>query len=223
MRIGYRSWTVHTHLGHLGSMSRSFRFSLEVPGHVLSFHVRHMRRQCDDKGYILSGRNHGRCGLDRLRNCKALASRHPILFPDVSLHFSWILLVILVYSSDLSPCFNSSTTVKHIWNTYETHVVHMLCTCRVSPRSEAHFLLRTLPPQARCECSVSGWRRWRRVVPRGSAGGDLEQLGGAVSQKALFNPFNRFHQISSFWSVKHGKTWKTCNLRKEHVLHGQHG
>ena len=88
-----------------------------------------MRRQCDDKGYILSGRNHGRCGLDRLRNCKALASRHPILFPDVSLHFSWILLVILVYSSDLSPCFNSSTTVKHIWNTYETHVVHMLCTC----------------------------------------------------------------------------------------------
>lgn len=71
-----------------------------------------MRRQCDDKGYILSGRNHGRCGLDRLRNCKALASRHPILLPDVLLHFSWIFLI-LVYS-DLSPCFNSSTTVKHI-------------------------------------------------------------------------------------------------------------
>ena len=165
-----------------------------------------MRRQCDDKGYILSGRNHGRCGLDRLRNCKALASRHPILLPDVLLHFSWIFLI-LVYS-DLSPCFNSSTTVKHIWNTY---VVHMLCTCCVSPRSEAHFLLRTLPPEARCifvRCRVGvvGVASERREVRRVEIWSSLAEQSlshrrhcASLCQQ-ISTDFIRFHH---FWSVKH--------------------
>ena len=117
MRIGYRSFCLFARQGSSWINESKFQnFSGSTwpcPIRPILSCATTMRRPCDDKGYILSGRNHGRCGLDRLRNCKALASRHPILFPD-SLHFSWILLVILVYSSDLLPCFNTSTTVKHI-------------------------------------------------------------------------------------------------------------